>query len=343
VARTQVQLPIRDIRNANPAWLRSSEGLKPLDPLIKSLDNKGMLLPVLIRPDFVMLDGARRLLAAEKLGWTEVPVIVANSWPDVRRYYDDLAKIEKELPGTFYKQLGWREMDELWSVLLKPVHHTQRMSRAITERKRRAKLRQQGLSEPEVHHHDSDTAYTGYVTDLADMFQIRPIHVKLIRDIFHSARILEKTTPEFRAPFEKLLRTAENLGVQTSSTMRQFTRNVRTGTEIGKAVELAEHSLSNSFKAPWRRAVHVEKLPAASTTPLLPTYPVITREVVQNLTKLLEQLSMEAARFYEFEPQVNVKVAQEVRSTITSSVNRINAMRRRLEAHGNSLQGERSE
>jgi ParB-like nuclease domain len=337
---TDVRLPIQDIRNANPVWLRSADNLQPLDALAKSIQKHGMLLPVLVRPDFVMLDGARRLLAAEKLGWTEVPVIVANSWTIVLRYYEQLNKIEAETPGSFNKQLRWSELDELWSVLLKPIQHDQRMAQAVNERRRRAKLRQQGLPETEVKHNDSDNAYTGYVKDIADMFQIRPIHVKLVRDIFHSRREL-KDTPGIEGPFERLLRMAEGLGIQTSSTMRQFTRNVRGGMAIKDATERAEHSLNNSFKAPWRRALRPEDA-ANSELPEAIVHTPISNDKVQALTKLVDQLSLESARFHVFEPNVNLDVAKQISATIRTAVNRINAMRRRLEAHGDSLQGERS-
>jgi ParB-like nuclease domain len=337
---TDVRLPIQDIRNSNPVWLRSADNLQPLDALAKSIQRHGMLLPVLVRPDFVMLDGARRLLAAEKLGWTEVPVIVANSWTIVLRYYEQLNKIESETPGSFNKQLRWSELDELWSVLLKPIQHDQRMAQAVNERRRRARLRQQGLPEKDVRHNDSDNAYTGYVKDLADMFQIRPIHVKLVRDIFHSHREL-KSMPGFEGPFARLLQMAEGLGIQTSSTMRQFTRNIRGGMPIKEATERAEHSLNNSFKAPWRRALRPEDASNREAPEGLVHTP-ISEDKVQALTKLIDQLSMESARFHVFEADITLDVAKQISSTIRTAVNRINAMRRRLETHGEAPQGERS-
>lgn len=332
---SDTRLPIRDLCNANPAWLRSRENLRNLDALARSLAKSGMLQPVLVRPDFVVLDGARRLLAAEKLGWTEVPVVMANSWSVVKKYYAQLNELEAELPGLNVP-LHWVELDELWSVLFKPVHQATRTAQAVTERRRRAKLRQQGLTEKKVVHHDSDAAYTGYVIDLADMFKMRPIHVKLIRDIFHSYRVLQKQDPAALGPFQKLLAMGEQYGIQTSSTIRMYMRNVRGGMSVQEAEEKARHSLGNAFGAPWRKTRRVKEAHAELRE--VTAHVSIGKETVQNLTKLLDQISLEASRFHEF--AVDQATVGQISIDVRIAVNRINAMRRRLEAHGNQLQGE---
>jgi hypothetical protein len=341
---SDVRLSIRDIRNANPVWLRSADNLYPLDGLQASIKDEGMRLPVLVRPDFVMLDGARRLLVAERLHWKSVPVTVANDWATVARHFKQVNKLEAE--GLPHRRLTWVELDELWVTLLKPVHGHVRREQTVRERVRRAGLRKKGVPESEV---IREPAYTGFVTDLAELFNMKPIHVKLIREIFHTYRELKDTTPEIVDPFEQLLARAEETGVETASTMRQFVRNVKLGTfTVNEAGRRAEKSLNNAFAAPWRltrRTSQDIEDDATGRREIFggqPNPPVTTLPAVQNLTKLLEQLSWDAGQFQNFgdiEPVHFVALA----STIRTSVNRINAMRRRLEAHGATLQGEREQ
>jgi len=342
---SDVRLSIRDIRNANPVWLRSEDRLHPLDDLQVSIKEDGMLLPVLVRKDFVMLDGARRLLAAEKLHWRSVPVTVANDWATVVRHFKQVNKLEAE--GLPYRRLTWMELDELWVTLLTPVHRHVRREQTIRERARRAGLRKKGMSETEVRR---EPAYTGFVTDLAELFNMKPIHVKLIREIFHTYRALKDTTPEMVEPFERLLVVAEETGVETASTVRQFVRNIRLGTfTVDEAARRAEKSLNNAFAAPWRLTRRTSQEIEDENTERREIFagqsnllPATTLPAVQNLTKILEQLSWDAGQFQNFgdiEPAHLVALS----STIRTSVNRINAMRRRLEAHGAPLQGEREQ
>jgi hypothetical protein len=336
-----VRLSIRDIRNANPAWLRSEDRLHPLDDLQASIKQDGMLLPVLIRKDFVVLDGARRLLAAEKLHWKSVPVTVANDWATVVRHFKQANKLEAE--GLPHRRLTWLELDELWVTLLAPVHSHVRREQTVRERVRRAALRKKGISEPEV---VRETAYTGFVMDLAELFNMKPIHVKLIREIFHTYRALKDTTPEMVEPFERLIAEAQEIGVETASTLRQFVRNIRLGTfTVTEATRRTEKSLNNAFRAPWRLARRTPQEKEDADTERREIFtgqgvPTTTFPAVQNLTKLLEQISWDAGQFHDFG---NIEPADltPITSTIRASVNRINAMRRRLEAHGAPLQGER--
>jgi hypothetical protein len=352
VLSSDVRLPVRDILNANPAWVRSKDTLLPLDELKSSLANLGMVLPVLLRNDFVVLDGARRVLAAEKLHWREVPVIVAHSWDTVLNYYAKANKLEAE--GFVRRPLRWSELNELWSTLLKPVHETRRARQSADERARRSSLRQQGIAEAEVL---KDNAYTGYVVDLAEMFQVKPIHVKLVRDIFYvyNSRLKVKHAEALK-PFWTLVTEAEGMGVQTASTIRNFTRHiVAYGVSLDEAIDRATKSLRNAHIAPWRlsnRQAQLRKNEERKneTRPVIVSRefsaeevsPPATVSVLRNLATLLEQSSLQAAHFHTF-VGIDPGAIPEISATIRNSINRINAMRRRLEAHGKTLQQGESE
>lgn len=50
-----------------------------IDGLAASMAEVGLLQPIVVTPDGVLLCGERRLLAAKRLGWTEIPVTIGRS------------------------------------------------------------------------------------------------------------------------------------------------------------------------------------------------------------------------------------------------------------------------
>lgn len=106
-----VYLPLRSIFNTNITWIRQDP--MPDQALVSSIRKEGMQLPVLLRPDYEVIDGTRRLQVAVKLGWTEVPVLVTNLWSTVLGYFEkahDLAE-DPSLPKP--KPMKWAEVYDL--------------------------------------------------------------------------------------------------------------------------------------------------------------------------------------------------------------------------------------
>lgn len=60
-----------------------------LTPLMDSLNKHGLISPIVVTEEFVLVAGHRRLQAAEKLGWSEVEVVVTNKVKE-----EDLLEIE---------------------------------------------------------------------------------------------------------------------------------------------------------------------------------------------------------------------------------------------------------
>jgi hypothetical protein len=176
------------------------------------------------------------------------------------------------------------------------------------------------------------------------MFGFRPIHVKLIREICHTYRRLKVKHPEIEEPFQRLITQAESLGVETASSMRQFVRNVWSlGVSVAEADRRATESLRNARAAPWRLARRTPKQnnmpevfePQAGSLPVyLPA--------IQKLITSLDQLSWEAGQMHNFSG-IEPEDIPGVKISVRTAVNRINAMRRRLEAHGERIQGEREQ
>jgi ParB family transcriptional regulator, chromosome partitioning protein len=62
--------PIAEIRIGK----RIRKDMGDVQSLAESIEDLGLLHPVLVTPDGLLLSGERRLRAAKLLGWTEIPV-----------------------------------------------------------------------------------------------------------------------------------------------------------------------------------------------------------------------------------------------------------------------------
>jgi hypothetical protein len=67
-------IPVDEIR----IGARHRKDLGDIDELARSIDQVGLLHPILVRPDSVLIAGARRLAAFKRLGLPEIPVCVVN-------------------------------------------------------------------------------------------------------------------------------------------------------------------------------------------------------------------------------------------------------------------------
>lgn len=70
-----MMLPVSDIHTNG----RHRRDLGDLEALAASITEVGLLHPVVVTPDFQLVAGERRLEAVKLLGWTEVPVTVADT------------------------------------------------------------------------------------------------------------------------------------------------------------------------------------------------------------------------------------------------------------------------
>jgi hypothetical protein len=115
--QADVTLPIKDILNANAAWVRTewpnSSRLK------RSIAAEGMHVPVLVNADWEVIDGARRVKAAEELGLERVPALVAHEWPAVVTYFQEIRELDKtDFPSA---PMRWLELNDLIIRLLNPI------------------------------------------------------------------------------------------------------------------------------------------------------------------------------------------------------------------------------
>jgi hypothetical protein len=60
---------------------RHRRDMGDIDSLARSIADVGLLHPVVVRPDGMLIAGARRIAACRRLGWSEVPVRIMET-PD---------------------------------------------------------------------------------------------------------------------------------------------------------------------------------------------------------------------------------------------------------------------
>jgi hypothetical protein len=118
-----VTLPVRLIKNANPAYVRrdvlqDAEYLKKIKQSI--VHEQGLRLPILITPDYQVIDGAVRLEAYDLLGWPKIEVIIAHDWETVKQYF--LRVRELEAGGFIPKPMRWMDQEDLIQRILKPLY-----------------------------------------------------------------------------------------------------------------------------------------------------------------------------------------------------------------------------
>lgn len=114
--------------NANPALVRADMG--DMDALKKDLQTNGMRFPVLAQPDYLIIDGGRRAVAARELGWDWVPTQLTRNWDEV---CGRLA-INNTQPDC--KPMRWLETGDLITRILKPLYNPVRLTRERTQKSR---------------------------------------------------------------------------------------------------------------------------------------------------------------------------------------------------------------
>lgn len=183
---TNATLPISSILDINPVWIRRE--LTQLEDLKTSLRDHGMLLPVLLTRDWEMVDGARRVVAAHQLGWTDVPVIIEPEWDMVMTYFKEAkrrAGLGQAVPMT------WLELAELWAEPVTRLYATERRQRGLKTRR----LHKSGV---EVDEPEYPTTSTAFSRDVRAMFGFTDSDIKSLRDIRSALNRIATTPPASR-------------------------------------------------------------------------------------------------------------------------------------------------
>jgi N6-adenosine-specific RNA methylase IME4 len=90
------KIPINSIKVEN----RFRKHLGQLNPLMDSIQDLGLLHPIVVNSDYRLIAGARRLEACRRLGWIEIPSVVVNlNELELRAEYDENVVRENFLPS----------------------------------------------------------------------------------------------------------------------------------------------------------------------------------------------------------------------------------------------------
>lgn len=216
---TTTTMPLTDILNANPAWLRRSSNETALELLKADIARDGMKLPILITPDLLVIDGGRRTKAAKALGWTDIPVRVARGWAVVKDYFAEAAKIN--YPTV---TLSWRELEDLYQSL--KVCYTDERDKQRTAR-RRAAIEAKLRGEPKPKYNYADNA--GYMIAVAELVDVPFADLRNIMDLFSAERaILKKYGTSVAKQVAKAIDEVEATKGSTSG-LRRAVREVERG------------------------------------------------------------------------------------------------------------------
>lgn len=98
------RLPLADLKNAkyNP---KSRTEKQKLRALIKSIEQIGLIYPIAISQDGVIIDGHRRAAACRAMGWDEIPVIVVAG---------DAEEIYASVNGEATRRVTGAEQMRIW-------------------------------------------------------------------------------------------------------------------------------------------------------------------------------------------------------------------------------------
>lgn len=316
------KLPIRDILWSNPGWFRAELG-EP-DALIGSIKASGLQVPVLLRKDLLVIDGARRIMAYVAMGRKEIPVVISDDWDTV---IDHLTHTrEAEATGLPFQRMSWDEMDILWRIAVAPLYAPKRIARGVETK--RAKRNGEEPEPPPILHSINQ--------DIGRAFGIDPAHVKGVRDVFASLRGIQEdlrpTAAELR-PLTDHIKAVEARNPNGSFTglfgirniFRAIARGEMTFSEAAQLIEEREGKKNRSRNqvSGWeddrRRNAPTES------------------EIMKNFCSVLEHYGEQAQRLMPGDDGLNVlDLARQLRT----AVNRFNALRRRLLESGTDTEGE---
>jgi len=111
------------IANANPVYVRDDEREGNFAELVDDMRDRALLVPILVLPDYQIIDGARRFEAAKYLGWEDIPTIATRSWETIRDIFLKARKAEAN--GAPYRPMRWLEYSEIRRDILFQIYNQQ--------------------------------------------------------------------------------------------------------------------------------------------------------------------------------------------------------------------------
>jgi hypothetical protein len=317
-------MPIRDILWSNPEWFRVSIG--DVESLSQSIKKQGLQVPILVTEDLLVLDGARRITAYMSLGRKEIPIVVTNDWDRIIGHLEHTRAAEAA--GLPFEYMSWEDLDTLWRLGITPLYKSTKIAKMV----KAVAARRRGKA-PEQKTERGDVAVN---SALGRAFAMDQAVVKALRDSFAALRgIEEKYTPTDDQ--SKALRTivrqveVKNPGGKFTgiyglrNLLREFSKGeipLDQAADVLEMRELAGRRPKDQVRG-WERRRR--------------DHPPTDDQVIANFCRVISQFGEESLRFEDFEPSLNT---EPLIGQIRTTVNRLNALRRRLERATQSTEGE---
>jgi ParB-like nuclease family protein len=319
----------RLILNANPAgsWVRTAVHVDP--KMTQGIKEDGIKVPLLVMPDFRVVDGARRLMAAQRLHLPDVPVTIARVWEDAYEYFLEVRRLERE-EGLATESLKLRELDRL-IVLLLELYGTVRRENIGKAAKARWGKR------PVSAESRSNTSTT-VNRALGEMLGMTSSDIAVRRNIFSAARKAERESPELGRKIWDLVTEAEEEGARMYS-LEGIVRDMAAGRPVDGRRRLYPKPARGQNERMLR---HARKL--VDPQALAPD-PKLAAEQVKRLTNMLTLLRMigdEAAAFEQLNTAFNKEQAEQFLTSYRAVTAKISRIRRVLWDLVNDNQGESS-
>jgi hypothetical protein len=316
-------MPIRDILWSNPEWFRTSVG--DVQSLSQSIKKQGLQVPILVTEDLLVLDGARRITAYMSLGRKEIPVVVTNDWDRIIGHLEHTRAAEAA--GLPFEYMSWEDLDTLWRLGITPLYKSTKIAKMV----KAVAARRKGKVEPKTERGD-----VAVNSALGRAFAMDQATVKALRDSFAALRGIEeryKPTDDQSKALRMIVRQVEvkNPGGKYAgiyglrNLLREFSKGeipLDQAADVLGIRELAGRRARDQVRG-WERKRR--------------DHPLTNDQVIANFCRVISQFGEESLRFEDFEPSLNT---EPLIGQIRTTVNRLNALRRRLERATQPTEGE---
>lgn len=304
-------LPVSSLVGANLAWARQDFG--PMPELIADIKKHGIRQPVLIRPDYLVLDGARRLVAAARLKITYAPIIICTTWEQLKEHYH---------PTEDAYPMNWIEIRDLVVNTLRPVYQEYRFRQAAIKRDTQA---------GQPHPGRRIYSYSGFTVACAELFNVQPVHMKMLNEYVKRLLELKATEPAL----------AKDLSAAIAGMPPELRRHLP-HVRILKAV-LDQHIPGTTSPLVTTELMTAQLAAALAPVPLSTARthrnrldseaPPVPLGVIRNYAEMLQTLCQQATGFRNFKITTKHQTEEFLRvlQMITASTGPLYQLRRRME------------
>lgn len=323
-------LPVARILDLNPTRIR--EDLGDLTALQASIQANGLKMPVLLTPDWELVDGARRLAVFQGLKKTTIPVTITHDWDTTKAYFAEAKRLAQL--GLELQPMTWLQYSDLWGGILTRLYAPERTRRMVETRRVRTANGTLGTKTR------TDHSATNFVDDLAAMSPYSSSEIKAIRDIASGVRhmytIRRQTNGGQKAgdlvsdlvnQFNQFMVTHTNDPWTSSGSgwLRRKTQDLAAGR---MELQTFTDAINEFIRNEGVRKLHKQYPTTERAERLLRTAVVDTTTTAGRLVDNIRLLSVEAEHFDFDLEDMSPDVAEQLARSIATSVTKFNRLKR---------------